>query len=321
MNIANGQTLYDEGGNPYSDDSFDYDYLAGKTLRPYDCNLSLSDDADNTADIADANGKVYNVTLQGRTLYKDGAWNTLCLPFALGDDRAESGHELDGTPLEGTTLMTLGNSQACNTGFDQQTSTLNLEFLPATTVEPGVAYIVKWGIPDGMTPDDFAAAYAANPDDYDLKNPVFTGVTVTNDAPADHATTSTDGYVTFVGTYGPAAIYADPATALYLSAANKLYWPTATDFELKPFRAYFQLNNGLTCGDPTNPNAARAITLNFGDSSESTGIVEITDPTPGPSPAWKGSAAGWYSMDGRKLQAQPTKSGLYIHGGKKVVIK
>ncbi len=36
--------------------------------------------------------------------------------------------------------------------------------------------------------------------------------------------------------------------------------------------------------------------------------------------AWEGSAA-WYTLDGRKLQAQPTKSGLYIHGGRKVAIK
>ena len=315
VNIASGQTLYDEDGHFYSGNGVNIP--AGKTLRPYDCRLALSDDADNTAAIAAANGKVYNVTLQGRTLYKDGDWNTLCLPFALGDDQAESGHELDGTPLEGATLMTLGNSQACNTGFDAQTGTLNLEFLPATTVEPGVPYIVKWPIPDGMTADEFAAAYAANPDDYDLKNPVFTGVTVTNDAPADHATTSTDGYVTFVGTYGPAAIYADPAVNLYLGAANKLYWPTAAK-DINSFRAYFQLNNGLTCGDPSNPNAARAITLNFGDD-EATGIVSAEANSS--LFTLHSSLSEWFTLDGRRLDGQPTQRGIYINNGKKVVIK
>ena len=214
--------------------------------------------------------------------------------------------------------MTLGNSPACNTGFDAQTGTLNLEFLPATTVEPGVAYIVKWPIPDGMTSEQFAAAYAANPDDYDLKNPVFTGVTVTNDAPADHATTSLDGYVTFVGTYGPADIYADPATALYLGAANKLYWPTATDFELKPFRAYFQLNNGLTAGTPSSPKAVRAFSLNFGDD-EATGIVSAEADSS--LFTLHSSLSGWYTLDGRRLQAKPTAPGIYINNGRKVVIK
>ena len=280
--------------------------------------LVLQDNSDNASAIeaAAGDGKPCTVTLDGRTLYKDGAWNTLCLPFALGDASADDGHHFDGTPLEGATLMTLGNSPACNTGFDPQTGTLNLEFLPATTVEPGVAYIVKWPIPDGMTPDDFAAAYAANPDAYDLKNPIFTGVTVTNDNPAECATTSDDTYVTFVGTYGPAAIYTDPAVNLYLGAANKLYWPTATDFELKPFRAYFALGNGLTCGDPSNPNAVRAFALNFGDD-EPTGIISIHNSQC----TIHNEAGAWYTLDGRKLQAQPTQRGIYINNGKKVVIK
>ena len=51
---------------------------------------------------AEASGKTYNrVTLQGRTLYKDDAWNTLCLPFGL-DQTA-----LAASPLADCTLMEL----------------------------------------------------------------------------------------------------------------------------------------------------------------------------------------------------------------------
>ena len=32
------------------------------------------------------------------------------------------------------------------------------------------------------------------------------------------------------------------------------------------------------------------------------------------------AGALWYSLDGRKASAQPTQKGLYIHGGKKVVM-
>jgi hypothetical protein len=32
-------------------------------------------------------------------------------------------------------------------------------------------------------------------------------------------------------------------------------------------------------------------------------------------------AGEWYSLDGRKLSGKPTKKGLYINGGKKIVIK
>ena len=32
-------------------------------------------------------------------------------------------------------------------------------------------------------------------------------------------------------------------------------------------------------------------------------------------------AGAWYSLDGRKLSAQPTARGIYVKNGKKVVIK
>jgi hypothetical protein len=122
---------------------------------------------------------------------------------------------------------------------------------------------------------------------------------------------------------------------LFLGDANTLYYPDGTNCEtfgldagdatdpdapqnnyyLGAFRAYFHvdLNGGA--------NAVRSFVLNFGDSSESTGIREIdTDPAPSPSPTGVGRSA-WYSLDGRKLDGKPTKSGVYIREGKKVVIK
>jgi len=41
-------------------------------------------------------------TLADRTFYKDGDWNTLCLPFSVAN--------LSGTPLDGATLMALSTS-------------------------------------------------------------------------------------------------------------------------------------------------------------------------------------------------------------------
>jgi hypothetical protein len=34
-----------------------------------------------------------------------------------------------------------------------------------------------------------------------------------------------------------------------------------------------------------------------------------------------GSDGNWYSLDGRRLNGQPTKKGLYIYKGKKTVIR
>ena len=47
---------------------------------------------------------------------------------------------------------------------------------------------------------------------------------------------------------------------------------------------------------------------------------ETTSLTPIPSPTGEGSEY-WYTLDGRKLDKQPTQKGVYINGGRKVVIK
>ncbi|MBO7541405.1 MAG: hypothetical protein J6T33_07080, partial [Bacteroidales bacterium] len=47
--------------------------------------ISLADDSDNNALIELATDYIVDVTLTDRTLYKDNAWQTLCLPFSLDD--------------------------------------------------------------------------------------------------------------------------------------------------------------------------------------------------------------------------------------------
>ena len=57
-----------------------------ESLTLYD---SGSDAEDNTSAIAAAaaSSNTYDVTLSDRTLYKDGKWNTLCLPFSLNAEQ------------------------------------------------------------------------------------------------------------------------------------------------------------------------------------------------------------------------------------------
>lgn len=69
-------------------------------------NITLLDDdsnatVKNATRIVNYNGQTATVTLNDRTLYTDGSWNTLCLPFDL---------TLDGSPLEGATLKKLQSS-------------------------------------------------------------------------------------------------------------------------------------------------------------------------------------------------------------------
>ena len=77
---------------------------------------------------------------------------------------------------------------------------------------------------------------------------------------------------------------------------------------------------GSTSGvtDPTAAAAAREISLNFFDDdeeSETTGIKQV-DTT-----AQRTDSNVFYTLEGVKLNNRPTQRGIYIHNGRKVVIK
>ena len=262
--------------------------------------FELADKADNSSVLAGFAGKTADVTLADRTLYKDGYWNTLCLPF----DVTIAGSPLDGDGVDVRTLS--------ETSFENGTLTLTFtEAEEVTTLAAGVPYIIRWtGINE--------ATYKANPSSFDLGPSalVFPGVTVSSSTAGRVPT----DWVDFVGTYSPTDIFTTDKTNLYLGADNKLYYPWAenmTEFKINAFRAYFQLNNGLTASP--NPSEGgklvRAFVLNFGDDGEAQGITttDCTDSTD--------SDDSWYMVNGVKLDRKPTKPGLYIHVGRKVVVK
>ena len=67
----------------------------------------------------------------------------------------------------------------------------------------------------------------------------------------------------------------------------------------------------LQIGD--QPAAARAMTRSIVGGNGTTGIDAIENVTI--------DNEGWYDLQGRKLQAKPNRGGIYIHNGKKVVVR
>ena len=246
--------------------------------------ISLADDSNNSETLYTYNGKkAASVTLTGRKLFKDGTWNTLCLPFSLTADQiAES-------ELANADIRSLNEASFEN-------STLTLNFTDATEIEAGTPYIVKW---NATTPNY-------------VENPVFNNVTISN----ANNPVETD-VVDFVGTFSPYDIFTEEKTNLYLGADNKLYYPAGenlTSFTVNAFRAFFQLKNGLTAGEPTAPDLGiKAFVLNIDDRE--TGIEEVQGSE------FRVQATGWYSIDGRKLEGRPKSKGIYIFEGRKVLIK
>ena len=231
-----------------------------------------------------------DVTLSDRTLYKDGAWNTICLPFTVA---------VEGSPLAGATARTLTEASISGT-------TLTLTFGDAvTTLVAGTPYIIKWAKADGYD--------EASEETRDLKNPVFSGVTIDSDMhPYDTAEESvtTDERVRFVGTYKSTAFNADDKSILLMGSENTLYYPTA-GAGIGAQRAYFKIgSDGALLA-----RRLTAFNIDFGDD-ETTGIISVHD-----SGFMVNGSDAWFTLDGRRLSAKPSVKGVYVNNGRKVVIK
>jgi hypothetical protein len=267
----------------YYDDTY---YVAPATI-------TLADDGDNSTTISDAGDYVADVTLQGRTLYKDGKWNTLCLPFNV---------TLAGSPLEGAVARPLTEGGISGT-------TLNLTFGEAVTeLVAGTPYIIKW--------------YSGD----DIVSPVFSGVTI--DAtmhPYDSGEAEGDQRVRFTGTYSSMEFGETDNSILLMGGENMLYYPT-TGAGLGAQHAYFKIG-----GDGAKARRITGFSIDFGDG-EATGIIsaEANSCVPSVASDQRSSASlftipsslsDWYTIHGVKLDGKPTRSGVYIHNGVKVVIK
>ena len=144
---GNTMTIYFYSNSMYYADGLD---LTVTLVRE----VELADNADNSTVINNNNEVTTTVTLQGRTLYKDGDWNTLCLPFSM------TAEQIALSPLAGATIKELATSSNLNNG------TLTLNFEDATTIEAGKPYLVRW---------DKADLIIKNKDDWDTFADAVTG--------------------------------------------------------------------------------------------------------------------------------------------------
>ncbi|MBR3455881.1 MAG: hypothetical protein IKH26_11190, partial [Bacteroidaceae bacterium] len=158
----------------------------------------------------------------------------------------------------------------------------------------------------------------------ELQDPEFLGVTISITAThsIDEDTSIETGVntdvetdvVTFHGTFSPYAIEGENRSMLYLGSGNNLYYPSKA-MTIGAFRAFFQLNNDLTAGNTAS--GIRSFVLNFGDDTN--GITEAEANSS--FFTLHSSFQDWFTLDGRRLAGKPTAGGLYIHNGRKVVIK
>jgi hypothetical protein len=291
---------------------FSFNGSIGTESEPYIITLpvSLTNNADNSTVLTTFNSQICDVVLAGRTFYKDGHWNTICLPFNV---------PLDGSVLEGAVARPL--SKASLTG-----STLNLTFGDAvSSLVAGTPYIIRWerGI-------DYQ-----NDDAHNIVSPLFTGVTlsserhdydtdvVNSDEDSDNDVI-TDERIRFLGIYGSITFDVEDKSILFMGASNTLYYPQ-TGAVIGAQRAYFKIGE-----DGGTPAPIRTFVFNFGEE-EATSIqnskfkIQNEDGTV-------------YDLTGRKFNVQYStpkgsransenkvamfnglKKGIYIVNGKKIL--
>ena len=237
--------------------------------------ISLADNANNATTLNTYNGKTVNVTLEGRTLYKDGKWNTLCLPFGVDN--------IDNSPLSGATVKELDVTG--KNGLDAGTGTLYLSFKTATQIEAGKPYLVKW---ESGT---------------DIVKPVFADVTITSTAPtAVVSATSGLEEVTMTGNYSPVSVAANDQSIMFMGGDNTLYY-TTTDRTLRCFRAHFGIES---------QNKVNSFVMNFGDDvATGVSLVQSQESADdcyydlqGRKLSGKPTKAGIYINQGRKISVK-----------------
>ena len=245
--------------------------------------VSLANSADNSTTLSGCQNKPCDVTLSGRTLYKDGNWNTICLPFdydpaygVLAGDGVEI-YALTNAEIAGTRLNLFFGDNVAGNGV----------------MHAGKPYIIKW-------------TSGSN-----LVEPVFQGVVPRVTAPVDYDNKAAgDARVRFRGTFSPQALPAADQSILFMGGNNTLYYPkSGTGTTIGACRAYFQI------GDGTAAPQLDDFDFTFG-KEETTGVITMSD-------VREKMSDVWFDLSGRRIAngQKPTAKGIYIINGKKGVVK
>jgi hypothetical protein len=174
-----------------------------------------------------------------RTLYKDGYFNTICLPFDVPD--------IEASPLAGAEVYTFDGGTVSGTTGDEQLN-LSVSPLAGNRLSAGVPYLIQWantgevmtflridGVENWVAEDVSEA-----PSDPGNENIKFHGLYPRKRIP---------GYQT-----GEQAHY-----NFFVDAENTLLWPDDSlypDSKMKGFRAYLYLEGGGPDGHNNGPSGA-----------------------------------------------------------------
>ena len=248
-------------------------------------------------------GEPHDVVLLGRNLYGNGLWNTLCLPFDLSETETTA-------MLAPSAVMTIKGEGG--SAFADGTLTLNFtateETEDAPYIKAGTPYIVKW---EKEEEEGTEVKWAS---------PIFRGVTFKYER-----NNYEDANLIFRGTFNLSIYNTENTSILFLKSQKReeneveivestLFYPDGiAPTTIGPFRAYFELKEPLHAGELENPELpfVRSFNLNFGDGEQT--AIDSAPSTANGTERTVSTIAG--------AEAKPLKKGIYISGGRKVMVK
>lgn len=177
--------------------------------------VTVLDENDDVSTFATkfATASTQDYALMNRTLYKDGYFNTICLPFDVNSIAA--------SPLAGAEIFTFEGGNVVETGSGTELQ-LQLSPLVGDKLTKGVPYMIRWTSGDDLSFLKFDdIAWGAGSD----------------------AGQTGDTKVTFHGFYPMTTITYEDHYNLFLGADDVLYWPIADDTSMRGFRAYWLVNH------------------------------------------------------------------------------
>lgn len=175
--------------------------------------LDENDDA-STFSTKFATASMKDYALMKRTLYKDGYFNTICLPFNVNSIAA--------SPLAGAEIYTFDGGRVVDTGSGNELQ-LQLSPLSGDQLTKGVPYMLRWTSGDNLSFLKF--------------DNILWGT-------GSDAGQTGDAKVTFHGFYPMTHIEELNHYNLFLGADDVLYWPTSDGTSMRGFRAYWLVDPG-----------------------------------------------------------------------------
>ena len=285
------------------DDSYSDDFMSGKATKCH-----VTDKAVFEAKWATGNKyEDVNVTFVGDlAVFEDAADNTAAIAALVGETKCVV---LNGRTLKGGKWNTLcvpfalTNAMLTDSESPLYGATIR-EFNDYKNDGTNVTVtFIKW-FPMGDKDFDAGFPLLVWIEGEDIVNPVFKDVEIVSEDPCTHEINDGDR---FRGTFKPAYLDEGDTKKLFLQN-NTLYYPAVAS-KINAFRAYFELETDV----PTTIGGAKTF-IDFVDE-EATAIEDVTTDN------GQQATDTWYTINGVKLNGEPTEKGVYIYNGHKYIVK